>query len=126
MAFNSVEIIALILAIVIIIKLLIVLFSPRSWFNFSKGLYKSPAVLFVVELILAVIVFYFLLQSFTIVEIMAVVAFGTLLTGMGFALYAKEIMGLASKMLGKTTLKRMWFPILIWLALAVWTLVALF
>ena len=126
MAFNAVEIIALVVSILIIVKLLVISFSPRSWYSLAKGLYKSSIVLFVVELILAVIVFYFLLQSFTIVEIMAVITLGALLTGMSFALYAKETLGLASKMLGKTTLRRMWLPILIWLALAVWTLGELF
>ena len=126
MAFNSVEIIALLDSVLIIVKLLVISFSPRYWLKLTKGLYKSSVGLFVVELILAVIVFYFLLQSFTIVEIMAVITLGALLTGMTFALYAKEILGLASKILGKGMLKRMWLPILIWLALAVWTLVELF
>ncbi len=126
MAFNAVEIIALVVSILIIIKLLVISFSPKSWYGLAKSLYKSSIVLFVVELILAVIVFYFLLQSFTIVEIMAVITLGALLTGMSFALYAKETLALASKMLGKGTLKRMWLPILLWLALAVWTLVELF
>lgn len=126
MAFNAVEIIALVVSILIIVKLLVISFSPKSWYNLAKGLYKSSIVLFVVELILAGVVFYYLLQSFTIVEIMAVITLGALLTGMSFALYAKEFMGLVGKMLGKGTLKRMWLPILIWLALAVWTLVELF
>lgn len=126
MAFNAVEIIALVVSILIIVKLLVISFSPKSWYNLAKSLYKSSIVLFVVELILAGVVFYYLLQSFTIVEIMAVITLGALLTGMSFALYAKEFMGLAGKMLGKGTLKRMWLPILIWLALAVWTLVELF
>lgn len=126
MAFNAVEIIALVVSILIIVKLLVISFSPKSWYSLTKGLYKSSIVLFVVELILAGVVFYYLLQSFTIVEIMAVITLGALLTGMSFALYAKEFMGLVGKMLGKGTLKRMWLPILIWLALAVWTLVELF
>ncbi len=126
MAFNSVEIIALIVSILIIVKLLIISFSPRSWMKFAKGFYKSSMGLFVVELILAVIVFYFLLQSFTIVEIMAVITLGALLTGMTFALYANEMRGLINKMLAGSVLRKLWLPILIWLALAVWTLVALF
>jgi len=126
MAFNAVEIIALVVSIVIIVKLLVILFSPKSWHNLTKSIYKSSIGLFVVELILAVIVFYYLIQSFTIVEIMAVVTFGTLLTGMTFALFAKEARGFVSKLLNKTAVRRMWLPILIWLALAVWTLVELF
>ena len=127
MVFNAIEIIALIFAIVIIVKLLIVSFSPRSWWGFAKGLYKTPAILFIVELILAIVVFYYLLQQLAIVQIMAAVTFGALLTGLSFTAYAKETLDLGDKILrSKTLVKRIWLPIVIWFALAVWVLIALF
>ncbi len=127
MVFGAIEIIALIFAILIIVKLLFVLFSPKSWFNFAKKIYGSPRVLVIVELILVLIIFYYLLQSLSIVQIMAAVVLGALLTGMGFAVYAKETMAWSNKLMKqKGLLKKAWLPVLIWLILVIWTLIALF
>ncbi|KKK67488.1 hypothetical protein LCGC14_2953570 [marine sediment metagenome] len=127
MAFNAVEIIALVLVLLVIVKLLIVSFSPKSWLGLVKALYSTPVILFFVELILAAIVFYYLLQQLTIIQIMAAIALGALLTGMSFAIYGKETIAWGTKLLrDKSFLRKAWLPILIWLALAVWTLMALF
>ena len=126
MAFNAVEIIALIFAVLVIVKLLVVSFSPKSWLALAKSLYKAPWVLFVVELILAAVVFYYLLIELTVVQIFAAVTLGALLTGMSFAIYGKETIAWGAKLLNSSTLKKIWLPILIWLALAVWVLIELF
>lgn len=126
MAFGAIEIIALIFAVLVIVKLAVVSFSPKSWLGVAKSLYKAPWVLFIVELILAAIVFYYLLQQLTIVQIVAAVTLGALLTGMSFAIYGKETIAWGTKLLNSNTLKKLWLPILIWLGIAVWTLVALF
>jgi len=82
---------------------------------------------YIVELILAAILFYYLLIELTIVQIFAAILVGAFLTGMTFAIYHKEAMDFGSKLLkGKTLLKRAWLPILIWLALTIWTLAELF
>lgn len=127
MAFNAIEIVALVVSLLVIVKLLIVSFKPKSWFDLAKGLYSAPVVLFLVELVLALIVFYYLLQQLTIVQIMAAIGLGALLTGLSFTIYARETIAFASKFLkGKSLLSKAWLPILIWLTLAVWTLAALF
>ncbi len=126
MAFNAVEIIALVFAILVIVKLLVVSFSPGSWMGLAKSLYKAPWILFVVELILAAIVFYYLQMELTIVQIVGGITLGALLTGMTFAIYGKETIAWGMKLLNKGLLKKAWLPILIWLAIAVWTLVELF
>ena len=126
MAFNAVEIIALIFAVLVIVKLLVVSFSPKSWLALAKSLYKTPMVLFIVELILAAVVFYYLLIELTVVQIFAAVTLGALLTGMSFAIYGKETIAWGTKLLDRNTPKKIWLPILIWLALAVWVLITLF
>lgn len=126
MAFNAVEIIALIFAVLVIVKLLVVSFSPKSWLALAKSLYKTPMVLFIVELILAAVVFYYLLIELTVVQIFAAVTLGALLTGMSFAIYGKETIAWGTKLLDSNTPKKIWLPILIWLALAVWVLIELF
>ncbi len=126
MTFTSVEIVALIFAIVVLLKLFIVLVSRESWISFVKGIYKNPFLLVLVELILTVFVFYYLLQELTIIQIMACVLLGALLTGMSLASYSKEFIPAATKMLKTNILKRAWLLIILWLVLTVWVLVELF
>lgn len=126
MALGTIEIIVLIFVILGLLKLIIVLFSPKSWLGFVKGLYKNPTLLFIIELVLAIIVFYFLLLEMGLVQIMAGVVLGALLTGMGFALFAKDMMPAMTKVFKAGILKRCWLPIIIWLVLFIWTLTALF
>ncbi len=127
MAFSVVEWFVLVFVIIAIIKILICSFKPKAWLDLVKGLYKNGVVLFIVELILAAVLFYYLLMELSVVTIMAVIVLGALLTGMSFALYNKDTMSWAGKILkGKTLLNKAWLPILIWLALSIWVLVELF
>lgn len=126
MAFTVIEWFVLVFLILGIIKLLFLVFNAKAWSNFAKKLYSNGTVLFLVELVLAAVLFYYMLQSMTIVMILAGVVLGALLTGMSFALYPKEVMTLASKIMGKGMWKKIWLPVIIWLVLFVWGLVALF
>ena len=127
MAFSIIEWFVLVFAILVIIKLLICSFNPKAWLKFAKSLYKNGIVLFMVELILAAILFYYLFMELSIIYIMAAIVLGALLTGMSFAIYNKDSISFAGKILkGKTLLNKAWLPILIWLALAIWVLIELF
>jgi len=125
---DAIAIAALVLAVLVLIKLVVVTFNARAWLKVVKFIYSNAVVTFIVELILVAVLFYYLLQSgLTIVPIMAIIALGALLTGMSFAVYGKETITWAAKFLNsKTLLKRAWLPILIWLALVIWTLIELF
>lgn len=126
MAFNAVEIIALVFVLAGLVKILIILVSRNCWANFVKKLYDKPGCLMVAELILAVIVLYYLLQYLSIVEIMAGVVLGALLTGMAFSAYGKELMPSMVKLLKTNALKKAWVPVLVWIILIIWTLGVLF
>ncbi len=116
----------LVLSVLIIVKILFVAFNAKGWLSFGKRLYSSPIVLVLAEAILAAVLFYYLLMQITIVQIMASLGLGALLTGIVFAVYPKETMAWAGKFLKrKTILDRAWLPIILWLALAVWALSAL-
>ena len=122
---DAIAIAALILVIFALIKLLIVSFNAKAWLKVVKFIYSNAVVTFVIELILAVILFYYLLQSgLTIVPIMAVVALGALLTGMTMAAYGKETISWGEKILkGNVIWKKGWLPLLIWLALIIWAII---
>ncbi len=126
MAFSVVEWFVLVFAVLVIIKLIFISFAPKSWFSLAKKLYSSPVLLVLVELILAAVLFWYLLMELTIVQIMAAVILGALLTGMSFAVYGKETLAWATKLFKTNMLKKAWLPILIWLVLSIWALVALF
>lgn len=127
MAFNAIEIIALVFVLAGLTKILIILANRNSWASFVKSIYSKPNVLLVAELILAAIVFYYLLESgLNIVQIMACVVLGALLTGMVFAAYGKELMSPMIKLLKTNAWKKAWIPILVWIILIVWTLGELF
>jgi len=127
MAFTVTEWFVLVFSVLAIVKLVTISFNPKGWLNLVGGLYRNSMLLFLVELVLAAILFYYLLQEITIVQILAGIVLGALLTGMTFALYAKETLDWGKKLLkGRTLLNRAWLPILIWLVLSIWALSALF
>ena len=120
---TPIEIIALVVIVLSVLKIALI---PKVWMKVVRKLYSVPKVLFVIELALAAVVLYYLLQVFSIVEILAVVGFGALLTGMSFAIYGKDTISWAGKILKKDIWKKAWLPIVIWLALMVWGALELF
>ena len=127
MAFTPVEIIALVLIVVSVIKIAVLLVNPGSWMNFAKNLYSKPKAVSTVALILAAIVLFYLLQEMSIVQILAVTAFVILLVLIGLA---KEVGPLIKKyevIIKKGNLwKENWLYTLIWIVLLVWGLWELF
>lgn len=127
MAFTAVEIIALVLLIVAAIKMLVLLINPMGWMKFCRTLWKNKIGFQLVCLILAGVVFYYLIQVFTIVQIFAVSAFVALLLALGLADPIKSIIPIYEKQIkAKTLWKTYWLYILIWLALMVWVFIELF
>lgn len=124
--FNAAEIIVLVFILAGLAKMLIVLFSRKSWTSVVKSLYSKPMRLMIIEFVLAIIVLYYLLQSLSLVQVMAGVVFGALLTGMVFAAYTKELMPPILKILKKNAWKKAWLPITVWIILIIWTIGELF
>lgn len=128
MAFTSIEIIALILIIVSVIKLLVLLISPKSWMGFAKKVWTSPVVAAIVCFLLAALVLYYLVQEITIVQILAVMAFMALFIAIGFVGHVKDLFKKYDKKIKTKTLWKngMWLYALLWLALIVWGAIVLF
>ena len=129
MIWGALQITGLILAILVVIKFLVLAIKPKAWVNLAKSLYSNPLILGLVELILAVVLFYYLLIQLTIVQIMAAVALGALLTGLSFAIFGKEMIPFMGKLIRNK--KILWSPgacfvWLIWLVLIGWAVYALF
>lgn len=126
MAFTALEWIALAFIVLGIIKLIVISVNKKEWLPVVKEVYHKPALTGIVSVVLAAIVFYFLLQELSIVQIIAVMAFTGLLMVLGFLQFSDEFLGMAKKMLRKKFSFWLWVYILIWAVLMVWALKEIF
>ena len=129
MIWGALQITVLLLAILIVIKFLVLAIKPKAWLNLAKSLYSNPLILGLVELILATVLFYYLLMQLTIIQIMAAVTLGALLTGLSFAIFSKEMLPLIGRIMRNKRIlwgPGTWFVWLIWLVLIGWALYVLF
>ena len=118
---TPIEIIALITAIVIIVKALILIAKPKSINKFIDKFFKSKAIP-IFYLLLFLIVGYFLIQELTIVQIAAALTLSSLFIGMMYSMYHKEMAEFAKKMYNKKN----WLVIFIMFLIAGIILWALF
>ncbi len=123
MAFTAIEIFALILAVIVLLKLIVLLIKPDMLFKFSKKLFKQVKLFQVLILIVGAVVLYYLLQTLTIVQIFAVTFFVGSLYALLLAAYAEKLMKLFKP---KTIVKDNWLTFLIWTILSLWVLKELF
>ena len=127
MTFTAIEIIAIILIGVSIIKLAVLAASPGAWIAFARKIYLKPNVTSAVALVLAAVVLYYLVSSgMTIVQILAVWVFMALIMVVGFANYADDILDWAMGRDIKAWLREQWLLMVIWIGLLVWGIQAIF
>lgn len=128
MAFSSVEILALILIIVTAIKLIVISISPSAWMNnVVRKVYGKPGILMMVSLLLAGLVLYYLIQELSIVQILAVMLFLSLLMAITVSAYSEEVLAMADTIYQKGgLLKKAWLSLIIWIVLLLWGLKELF
>ena len=127
MAFSTIEILALILIVVSVIKIIFLLVNPKGWFKFAKGFWKSRGLTKIISLILAVVVFYFLTLSMSVVQILAVTLFVALLFAVGLSGRLDDLMKIYDKQVksGKLWAEN-WLYVVLWLILLVWGVIELF
>jgi len=127
MAYTPVEIIALVFALLILIKLVVLMIKPKAWMDsVAFPIYRNPAVSGGVFAILAAVIFYYLIAELTIVQIFATVAFTSFMMSLGLLVYSKEILVFAQKVAQKFIKKgftgTQWVITIVWLILALWVL----
>src|SRR3989338_5509144 len=92
MALTPIEVIATIFALFALLKLIVVVINKNSWHkNVANPIFKNSSISIIIFVILGIIVFYYLLQELSVIQIFAVVAFTSLLIGIGFLQHAKEL-----------------------------------
>jgi len=125
---DAIQNIALILIVVGVIKMVVLLVKPQAWMNFAKGLYSKPQLMKFVGLILAGVVFYYLYSAgITVVQILAISAFVSLLMMIALADEVEYFLKKYQMMIKKGNLwKTYWLYSLVWIILMIWGLNELF
>jgi len=129
MSLAALQITVLVLAVLVVIKFLVLAIEPKAWANLTKSIYSNPLITGLVEVILGAALLYYLLMQLTIVQIMAAVALGAILTALSFTIYGKELIPWMTKLIrNKKVLwsPRAWFVWLIWLVLIGWAVYTIF
>lgn len=124
---NTIEILATILVALLVIKLVVVIYSPKKWMRFAKKLYSRPKPLMWISAALSMYVLYLLTSmGVTIVEIFAVSLFFVLLMLVSIAPYGKEMMKWADSLDMNKMIKKGWLGILLWVLMLGWAIKELF
>ena len=126
MSLGIIEILALVLIAIALIKLVIFIIKPEIWFDFIELLYRKPEFTSSIALLLAIVVLFFLLDSgMTIAQILATCLFVALLIMMGFASYSNEILSWARGQEPVYLIKKLWIYWLVWILLLGWGIASL-
>ncbi len=118
---TSIEVLATIFAVLVLVKLAFIRSNPRAWRNFAQLILRDSVVAMLVYLVLAVVVGYFIFSSMTIVQVGAVMFFTSLLMGVGMAPFSQVILKVGEEMLTKG-LGKAWLSMLIWTGISLWVL----
>ena len=118
---TSIEVLATIFAVLILVKLAFIWANPRAWMNFAQPILRNSVVALLVYLVLAAVVGYFIFSSMTIVQVGAVMLFTSLLMGVGLAPYSQVILKVGEEMLTEGVGKA-WLSMLIWSCISLWVL----
>ncbi len=120
---TPIEIMALVIALLSLIKLTTIIIKPKAWAEVVNVVYKNPYITTAASIILASISLFYLLQELTIVQIFASMFFLMFLMLIGFAAFSKETLAFSASLLRqKNILQRSWIPLVVWLGLVVWVL----
>ena len=125
---SEIAILATIFALFILLKISIVLINPRGWFKVADAILRNTIITTIVYLVLAVIVGYYILRNFSIVQVAAVMLFSSILIGLGMLPFSETLLTIRDEMLRSRSdiLRKTWFTLLIWIAIALWTLYEVF
>ena len=124
---SPVELMALILALLILLKIVVLIIKPKAWLSVIYVIYSKTYITLFSALVLASIVLIYLLQELTLVHIFASMLFLALLTIVSIALNFKDLEPFIKKSFNdREILKNSWLPILVWFILSLWVIYSIF
>ena len=120
MSFTPIQIIVLLFSIFALIKIIVVFTNKKIWYdNIVTPLYKSSNLTSMILSILAFIIFFFLIKELTFAQIFAVMAFTSLLAGIGFLHSSQELLPILKKAYAKKIDLFTIIYTLVWVALII-------
>jgi len=119
---TAIEIIALVGAIIVPVKIIMLLKGQKFWFETVTEKYWGNAVTTtILSLLVVIVLLFFLLQELTIIQIWAGAVFGMALTSLALAPFSKWMLGAEKKWFTETNvLKTGWIALIVWTILIVW------
>lgn len=127
MNLSSLEIIAGLFAILVLVKLIVVMFNRQAWFNnVTKPIYGAGKITSFIMVVLAIIIFYFISLTLNIIQIVSVIAFTSLLVAAGLAMYPKEMVEFGRKITGKKLSFGLILYAAIWIIISILVLLSVF
>ncbi|MFH1063542.1 MAG: hypothetical protein V1729_00510 [Candidatus Woesearchaeota archaeon] len=124
---TPIEIIALLGALLILVKLVVIAIKPNLWMKLPHHAFKYPKVAMVGSLLLAFLMLYFLMEELNIIQIFACVMFTAFLIVSAVTSYSTEFVDLLKKLLKeKHVFAKALIPVAVWFLFAVWVLYAIF
>ena|SRR3989344_967481 len=127
MALMPIEIIAFIFIVIALLKIVVVIFNKKIWYNnVAKPVYDNPDISTFVFIVLALVMFYYILKDLMLKEVIAVIALTSILMALGFLQYQKELMPLINKIYNKNLTTWQWIYIVFWVLLLVLALYEIF
>ena len=121
---NAVEIISLIVAVLVLLKLVVFIINPKWLGKIAEKMLKQSMVTTILILIFGIIVAYFVFTSLTIVQALPAIILGHMILALVIIQYPKIYKSFTKVMLKDR--KKAWLVWAIWVVLAVCTLYVLF
>ncbi len=122
---TSIEILATIFAVIVIVKLAVFIAKPGLSMKWAGVLLKNEVLTTLTYLVLAVIVGFYIFAELTVVQVAAVTLWVSMLIGIGFVPYSKILLKTSDELLS-VGISKAWLSMLIWAGLAIWVLYAVF
>ncbi|MCX5886160.1 MAG: hypothetical protein NT096_09675 [Proteobacteria bacterium] len=125
---TPIEILAVVFAVLVLLKLLFVAVNPKVWMKGVDSIVSNYAFTTIVYVLLTVIIGYIIFKSLSIVQVAAVMLFTSVLIGLTMVPYLDKLLALGKEIVGTRSemFRRAWLAIVIWAGIAVWTLYAVF
>jgi hypothetical protein len=126
---TPVEIMALVVVVVSVIKLVVTLINPQIWMRkVARGVYGNKQVTAIVCLVLGAVTFYYLLQELSIVQIFAAFLAFWFVFILAVLPFGRDIVSAVETKYTSTgeVWRRSWLVVVIWIVLLVWVVKELF
>ena len=118
---DALEVLAVIFAVIVLLKFAGLLISPVSWMDTAGAMLKHPRACTWVCAVLAAVVGYLVFVRMDVIEVVSVMLLTSLLMGVALGPYSRTLLRLGREMAGEG-FGRLWPSLVIWTVIAVWAL----